>query len=166
METELMECEPGTHRAEQRDELVQALRDHLEMLPDLERQLVALYYGGGLSQGEIAAEMSLPRRTVASRMEGALQRLQRRLTQTGIAAPAAPVSAGALEEAICSGYEIPATLHQKVLDRIAQAGIPAVNSHAPRKATPPYDGEWGWVGSAAVACLSGLALWWLWRQTL
>jgi hypothetical protein len=56
-------------------------------VPEPDKALIVLHYYSGLSHGEIGAAMSLPRSTVQSRLEKALQRLKRALGGLGCAAP-------------------------------------------------------------------------------
>src|SRR5437868_2879618 len=60
--------EPTTHEAPSErltvSELAGALRQNLGQLPELERRLVALHYGCGMSQPEISAELGIPQQTV------------------------------------------------------------------------------------------------------
>src|SRR5262245_44466077 len=53
----------------ERDEILATLRRLTGELPALDRQLVVLYYGGGLSQSEISTALSIPQQTVSSRIE-------------------------------------------------------------------------------------------------
>jgi RNA polymerase sigma-70 factor (ECF subfamily) len=109
--------------AEEQHELLGALRKLLTALPDAERQMVALYYGGGLTQEEISEALSIPRRTVAFKIEEALKELRSKLLQGGFAA-AVPLLAGdGLRDALWSGSAAPARLHAKVMKGIARASM-------------------------------------------
>src|SRR6185369_12897715 len=100
-----------------------ALRKLLTALPDSERQMVALYYGGGLTQEEISEALSIPRRTVAFKIEEALKELRSKLLQGGFAA-AVPLLAGdGLRDALWSGSAAPARLHAKVMNGIARSSM-------------------------------------------
>lgn len=109
--------------AEEQHELLGALRKLLTALPDAERQMVALYYGGGLTQEEISEALSIPRRTVAFKIEEALKELRSKLLQGGFAA-AVPLLAGdGLRDALWSGSVAPPRLHLKVMNGIARASM-------------------------------------------
>ena len=52
----------------ERGELLGALRSMVARLSQGDRELVALYFAGGLSQEEIARELDMPQRTVSFRI--------------------------------------------------------------------------------------------------
>ncbi|MCK6472317.1 MAG: sigma-70 family RNA polymerase sigma factor [Planctomycetes bacterium] len=108
----------------ERGELLASLRRHLERLPDLERELIALYYGGDLSQAQIAEQLEMPERTVSFRIQKALEQLRTRLAGAGFTA-ALPLAGtefsgellrGALLDA---GPSVPASLGTSVLGQLA-----------------------------------------------
>ena len=128
MQTHGLETRSIEPDAGQRNRFLQALREHLGELPELERQLLALHYAGGLSQREIAVETSLSHRTVAFAIEHAVRRLRRRLAESGGAAAAGWVGAAAIDEAFCTGCDVPPSLYPKIMKRIAAAGTGPLKS--------------------------------------
>jgi len=127
-------------------ELLAALRQHLHLLPEIERQAVALYYAGGLSQDEIARELNLPQRTISFRLKKALDSLRQSLTAAGFAAAAPLLCQQGLREAICQGSDgavSAAPLLARVLDGAAK--------HSLRKSLPVAKGISWWL-SAALLC--------------
>lgn len=125
---------PAAEADAERGELLGALRAVVGQLPVPERRMVALYYGGGLSQEEIAETMAMPKRTVSYRMQKALERLREDLTRAGFAA-AAPMLAGErLGEALCGGVQAPATLAPRVLESVGKAHLLRASAEVSRRA--------------------------------
>jgi RNA polymerase sigma-70 factor (ECF subfamily) len=62
------------------NELQQQIREHLQKLPDAQREAVRLTFFQGLSQREIAARLSVPLGTVKTRIELGMRKLGRSLT--------------------------------------------------------------------------------------
>lgn len=114
--------ELAPHTVLERDELLARLRGLLDGLPDMERKLLALHFGGGLSHQEIGTALEMPRRTISYKIEESLKRLREGLVRAGLATAFPLVAGSSMGEAICSGYAAPAGLQTKVLDRIAHAG--------------------------------------------
>lgn len=118
-----MDADPLAANAE-RSEVLASLRRHLERLPDLERELIALYYGGDLSQAQIAEQLEMPERTVSFRIQKALEQLRTRLAGAGFGAAlplagsdfSAELLRGALLDA---GPSVPASLGASVLGQLA-----------------------------------------------
>jgi len=96
------------------NELSQALRDKLQTLPPLERQLVGLHFGGGLTQQEIGETLSMPQQTISYRLNEALKSLRVSLKSAGFAAAAPLLESGKLCDALAGGHTVPATLQAKV----------------------------------------------------
>jgi RNA polymerase sigma-70 factor (ECF subfamily) len=61
------------------NELQQQIREHLQKLPDAQREAVRLTFFQGLSQREIAARLSVPLGTVKTRIELGMRKLGRSL---------------------------------------------------------------------------------------
>lgn len=91
-------------KSAERGELTGMLRRALERLSGTERQIVALYYGAGLSQADVANAMAMPQRTVSYRVKEILSRLRTDLTRAGVAAA---ITQEAISEAVCSGHAVP-----------------------------------------------------------
>lgn len=105
--------EEGTERGE----LLGALRELLCRLPEVERNLVALYYGAGMSQEEIGAALDMPQRTVSFKLQACLERLRKNLAQAGMAAAAPLVTPQLLGSVFASGPEAAPGLAAKTLAR-------------------------------------------------
>ena len=75
------------------EDLKVCIHKALARVPEPDKALIVLHYYSGLSHGEIGAAMSLPRTTVQSRLEKALQRLKRALVGLGCAVPLSSVEA-------------------------------------------------------------------------
>lgn len=71
--------EPGPEQALSTKETRAAVEDVLATLAPLERRVIALAYGDGLSQSEIATELGWPIGTVKTRTRRALRQLRERL---------------------------------------------------------------------------------------
>ncbi|MCK6475033.1 MAG: sigma-70 family RNA polymerase sigma factor [Planctomycetes bacterium] len=120
-------------------ELLVTLRRHLDRLPDLERQLIALYYGGEMSQDEIAAQLEMPQRTVSFRIQKILEQLRERLSTAGFAA-ALPLAGGTLSgdllsEALCSGPSVPPGLGEALTAKLGTAAAEVSQRAAVAKAS-------------------------------
>src|SRR5437867_1949895 len=83
METELLEKNMFRNAGCSREQWMDALRKNVQRLPELERQLLALYFGGGLSLVEIASEMSISQKTADFKIKEARKRVNRWLSQAG-----------------------------------------------------------------------------------
>ncbi|MCK6470947.1 MAG: RNA polymerase sigma factor [Planctomycetes bacterium] len=95
-------------------ELIAALERHLEKLDSAQRTVLALHFGGGLSQREIGEILSLTQQGVGHRINEALETLRLRLRQAGFAATLPLLTPDGLFRAITQG---PAP-HTRVLDGV------------------------------------------------
>jgi len=98
-------------------ELAGALRSSLEKLPELERRLIALHYGCGMSQPEISSELGIPQQTVSYKLTQTLARLRTGLAASGFAAVIPAFDKGGLGEALCNMSVPPVSLRQNVFAR-------------------------------------------------
>lgn len=129
-----------------RMEMLATLRGVLERLPALERRMLALYYGGGLSQEEIASQLAMPKRTVSHRIQRALEQLRAELVGMGLATSLPLVGAEGLGEAFTVGGAPPVTAGQEI---VAQAlRTPIEPAGAALEASRRVAGAAGWSGSA------------------
>ncbi len=104
----------------ERSELLIAIRQQLSTLPERNRQLVALYYGAGLTQQQIATALDMPTRTVSFKIEETVKKLQALLSRTGFAVALPLLDHNGLQEAICLGEKAPAHLWTRVLGKLEQ----------------------------------------------
>lgn len=122
------------HRAEEpaaeQKELLATLQKSLEELPELNRQLVALYYGAGMSQAQVGESVDLSQRMVGYKLEETLKLLRSRLAQAGLAAAAPALGSETLAQAVCSGYAPPAHLCASVMARLDSAVAHAAEASA------------------------------------
>lgn len=103
------------------DETTRALHRAIDALPEVERRLVALYYGCNLSQEEIGREMALPQRTVSGRLERVLAGLRRSLEQGGYAA-AVPLLGSGFGDVLATGHAAPTALKAAVTASVLKGG--------------------------------------------
>ena len=90
-----LEAPARTHEEVARREESLAARRLVKELPSDQREVIELAYFGGLSQGEIAAEVGIPLGTVKGRSRLALEKLRRSITDAGLAEPELVGSGGA-----------------------------------------------------------------------
>lgn len=137
-------------------ELLVTLRRHLDRLPDMERQLIALYYGGEMSQDEIAAQLEMPQRTVSFRIQKVLEQLRERLSTAGFAA-ALPLAGGTLSgdlltEALCNGPSVPPGLGEALTAKLGSAAAEVSQRAAAAKA---WLSPLAWVAAAVTVAAAG-----------
>ena len=144
--------EPSQVSADQ--EILGCLRQALAGLPPLDQQLLALYYGAGMSQQEISQALSLSPRSVSHKIQERLKGLRSTLSQAGFGAAAPLLTWEGISEAICSGYEVPPGLREKIMGKIAVSARESLRSAA---ASSPYKAQ-AMLGSAAGLRLAGLGL--------
>ncbi|MCK6471752.1 MAG: sigma-70 family RNA polymerase sigma factor [Planctomycetes bacterium] len=116
--------------AAEQKELLTMLQQGLEELPELNRQIIALYYGAGMSQAQIGQSVDLSQRMVGYKLEETLKLLRSRLAQAGLAAAAPALGSETLAQAVCSGYTPPAHLCSSVLARLDSAVAHAAEASA------------------------------------
>ena len=83
---ERLEAPARTHEEVALREESLAARRLVKELPGDQREVIELAYFGGLSQGEIAAEVGIPLGTVKGRSRLALEKLRRSIPESGLAA--------------------------------------------------------------------------------
>lgn len=139
-------------------EVLASLRAILETLPDRERQLVGLYYAGGLSQDQIAETLHMPQRTVSNRLREILDGLRERLAAQGLAA-AAPVLAGSaggdlLRDAVLTSSRAPHGLAEALMTKTLSATEQSVRAAAAKGAS------FMWFAGAVVLAAAAAGAWW------
>ncbi|MCK6473058.1 MAG: sigma-70 family RNA polymerase sigma factor [Planctomycetes bacterium] len=120
--------EPAPGAEAEEHELLGRLRGMLGALPEIERQLVALYYGAGLTQEEIGEALALPQRTVSAKLKGSLDRLRKSLAGAGLAAAVPVLTDATLSDALSSGPKVPGGLLERTLARCEQPYAPRLTS--------------------------------------
>lgn len=146
-----------------RTELLVSLRGGLSELPELNRQLVALYFGAGLSQAQVGQSLNMSQRTVGHKLEESLKLLRARLAQVGFAAAAPALLDDSLAQAVRTGMEPPADLLANVMDGLDRAAA-AVAKHSARAAAAKSSSAALWVVLAVAAAAAGGTAWWLNRE--
>lgn len=117
-----------------RGESVQAatvVRRVLEDSPDLDRQLMVLFYGGGMGVREIAHEMALPRIAVAARIDETTRRIRRGMRAFDPVAAELALDHGMVLDAICAGEAAPPNLYRRVVSRIEQTELRRAGDSGP-----------------------------------
>lgn len=147
----------------EREEERSALHQLLDELPHLDRQLVTLYFGAGMTQREISASLSVPQRTVSAKIQKTLEALRAGLARAGVAA-LAPLGEAVLGEALRSGSPPPAGLCARTLAKLDLPGAGAGAVSSERTASAPAlslggRAVWAALGGAALLAAGG-ALWW------
>lgn len=143
--------------AEQK-ELLATLQKGLEELPELNRQLVALYYGAGMSQAQVGQSVDLSQRMVGYKLEETLKLLRSRLAQAGLAAAAPALGSETLSQAVCSGYPPPADLCSSVMARLDSAVAHAAEASA-RVVAAKGSGALLWAAAAVTVVAAGAGGW-------
>lgn len=135
-------------------ELSAALRDRMQALPPLERQLMGLHYGGGLTQQEISEALSIPQQTISYRLGEALKGLRASLKTAGFAAAVPLLESGKLGDVLCSGAKIPPGLRGRVLDgvtsRAAGKSLRNAKQSVRKVRHAASNGAMGWVVGGVV----------------
>lgn len=126
-------------------ELAAALNAQLEKLEPEQRNLIALYYAGGLSQREIGEALDITQQAISRKMTAALEALRRGLAQAGYAAALPLLESGRLAEALGAQHHAPAALGAKML-RVLDAPAEASRRVAAASGGP------GALIAAAIAC--------------
>jgi RNA polymerase sigma-70 factor (ECF subfamily) len=131
-------------------ELAQALRSKVAELGDEDRQLIALHFGGGLSQSEISETMSVSQQTISLRLQRLLRELRTGLAASGFTCATAGLAAN-LESVCSSGYAPSSGLHAKVMARVnLRPSVRKFRRTAPKASNP--------LGIAAAALIGGVAV--------
>lgn len=137
------------------EELLGALRIHLQDLPEDERRAVALYYGAGCTQEEIGEALACSQNRISHLLNQALGKLRTRLTQAGYAAALPLLAEDGLRNALCGGAEAPASVAAAVL-RSLKTGV----AEHSRRAAAAKGGLGAGAYVAAALALAGAGAWW------
>jgi RNA polymerase sigma-70 factor (ECF subfamily) len=138
-------------------ELSQALRGEFDRLPALDRQLVGLHFGGGLTQAEISEALSIPQQTISYRLTGVLKTLRGNLSAAGYAAVPL-LTAEAYAQILRSGQDLPLGLRERVLSRLSSARA-SVRSRRSMRKTPQSNPTTLALSATAVLAAAGGVIW-------
>ncbi len=105
------------------NELVKAIRTAIGNLQQSDCQLIALHYGAGLSQRQIARELNLPQRTVSGRIQSLLKGIKKDLGRMGFEQNMAAVTSTQLASAMLGGGNAPTGMTDRFYQRMAQLKI-------------------------------------------
>jgi RNA polymerase sigma-70 factor (ECF subfamily) len=145
----------------ERNELIFALRTHIDQLPDLERTLLACSCTN-MSHREIAKLVGVSHPTVSNRIRQALDRLRLELTNAGVAAVVPVLSTKNLFDAVTSGHECPPGMTERIIQRIEDHGKTARSLS--RRGFVVRSGGWFATVSIMLVVASALVgVWWLAR---
>lgn len=151
--------------AAEQKELLATLQKGLEELPELNRQLVALYYGAGMSQAQVGQSVDLSQRMVGYKLEETLKLLRSRLAQAGLAAAAPALGSETLAQAVCSGYAPPAHLCSSVLARLDSAVAHAAEASA-RVVAAKGSGGLLWAAAAVTVAAAAGGGWYALQESM
>jgi RNA polymerase sigma-70 factor (ECF subfamily) len=142
----------------EREELVSALRKHIDQLPELESQLLTCCYGANMPHQKIAELFDMSRSHVTEKIQQALARLKSNLSRAGVAAVVPLLSTEALSEAVRVGYECPPGVTEKILSRLDSAGSQAAKALSRRALRVARAGKSAsWIPMAAGALVVAAA---------
>lgn len=122
---------PPAIEERERQGLLKTLHQQLQKLPTNDQRLLALYYGGGLSQQEIARESNVSQSAISQRIGQALERLRALLKVEGYAAPAIVALPSALPEAFQCGHAVPPGLETRILAKVLKVSLRSASTRSP-----------------------------------
>ncbi len=126
---------PAAHLAE-KTEVHGELNRLLDELPALERRILALYYGGELSQDEIGQALQMPQSSISHRLKLTLNGLRSKLSAAGFASLEETAAAALIVEALQTHMhtDVPLGMRSAVLDALQR-------EHPPLKASANIPGK-------------------------
>lgn len=152
-------AQPAAKEATLPDEVVAALREQVGALDPEKRSVVALYFGGNLSQQEIAEALDLSQQSVSHRLNQALEHLRVGLRQAGFAATLPLLEANALPAALTSGHAAPASAWGAIGSKLSTAA-----EASQRMTAATSSGALILMGVAALIAVGGAGGWLLREQ--
>ena len=142
------------------NELLTALRTHIDQLPEHESQLLACSFGANLPHRKISELLGIPKSTISFRIQQALQHLHVNLQKSGLAAAVPLAATGGLQVALTEGARGPAELHAKVMQVVDRASSGSGSSRRIRR-KPLKSGQAsalpGMIAASMVAALGLIA---------
>ncbi|HYF48751.1 MAG TPA: sigma-70 family RNA polymerase sigma factor [Planctomycetota bacterium] len=155
---------PAKEAAHDSSEALQALRAGMQELPEDERQLLALHFGGGLTQFEVGEVLELTQQAVSYRLNKALKTLRTRLAAAGVTGvgSAAMINASNMQDMMLT-TQVPLRLSaDSVLETIRSAPTGIGTAHPLRKAAAAQKssaaGAWVAAGVLCAAAVAFLAI--------
>ncbi len=94
-------------RSAEKSELSEILGKAVDGLTALDRKIVSLYYGAGMSQQEVGEALTMPQTTISHRIQEILENLRADLRRAGFTAGLSMLEEGTLAEVILSGHPVP-----------------------------------------------------------
>jgi RNA polymerase sigma-70 factor, ECF subfamily len=155
--------EADARSAVEQAELQRVVEAEMRKLDDDDRSLVVLRFYQGLSQTEVAEALSLPRTTVQSRLQKALDLLRRGLASSGYAA-AAPSLESLMQSS--AAPSVPVHLSASLLSIAAQTGASSAGAGAAFTLGGLVMTKSVFAGALAVGLVSLGAGLWIGRSTL
>lgn len=143
-------------QTQEQSEIMAALRGCLERLDTSSRELLALYFGAGMTQEEIAETLAMQQTTVSRRIQQLLKDLKTQLAQAGCAAAVPLLTKGGLKQIFCEGVCAPPGLQAKVLGRLGQEAVRLSRRVAAVKAAGGSGGVWLAVPLLAAAAVAAV----------
>ena len=145
---------PHTDDSSSTAELLQALRRKVAELAEEDRQLIALHFGGGLSQTEISETLSVSQQSVSNRIQRMLRELRAGLAASGFACATVAVT-NHLESVLSSGYTPSSELQRQLMARLqARPSVRKTRRVKTQSSSAPYAAV-----AVAVSALAGIAIW-------
>lgn len=117
-------------------ERLSALRKCLESMNPSLRQMVLLYYMANLTHKEIGRELNLPTRTVCYKLEHALKRMRRNLTEAGLASTLPLLSGTQIGRDLAAAHSAKPGLFENVQSMLAQQPQAILASEGSLRAVP------------------------------
>ena len=103
----------------------EGLRHLVDALPETDRQLLALHFGGGLSQGELAKTFSITQQAVSARIKKILGHLRVGLGAAGFGAALPLLNEQGLGDLFHSGHRAPPHLAPRLLKQLQRSSLRA-----------------------------------------
>ncbi len=149
---EQLESDSGAQALEHRE----ALRTVLRLLDLKDRQLVALRYGAGMSQRQIAEELAVPQRTISDRIRKLLAKLRNDLQRNGVFTSAEALTATCISDALCTGLPVPPQWAARIIEKLSTVApdAPSIKTQTPKISETSL---WVWV--VPILILAGATTW-------
>src|SRR5437773_1605839 len=77
-------CEKPVAEKIEANEVIAAMREHIDRLPEIECTLLTCCYGAGMTHSEIGKAVGMSQQTVSNRIQHALNNVRANLSKAGI----------------------------------------------------------------------------------